>query len=209
VRARIDAALHAGATALVADEVLRPPAALLQRHRLTQAQVDTCFAPYREALQPVPMPRAVPAYWRLPTGQERAAGAGWHFAGSSEGWRAERVRAERFAEGWVLVPGTDPALTSPLLQLEASHYQAIEIRMANGTAARDAQLFFAGPDGRINEGRSVRWELAPTGDAVTYRIELAGRAGWEGIITRLRLDPVGVGDGGEVRVEWVELIESG
>ncbi len=209
VRARIDAAARAGATALVADEVLRPPALLLQRHRLTQAQVDTCFAPYGGALQPLPMPPTVPAYWRLPTGQERAEGAGWHFAGSSEGWRAEQVHAERFAEGWVFVPGTDPALTSPLLQLEASRYRAIEIRMANGTVAHDAQLFFAGPDGRIDEGRSVRWELAPTGDTVTYRVELAGRLGWEGIITRLRLDPVGVGDGGEVRVEWIQLIEGG
>jgi hypothetical protein len=206
VRTRIDAAAQAGATALVADEVLHPPALLLQRHGLTQTQVDTCFAPYREALQPLPMPPTVPAYWRLPTGQERAEGAGWQFAGSSEGWWAEQVQAERFAGSWVFVPATDPALTSPLLQLEASRYRAIEIRMANGTAARDAQLFFAGPDGRLDEGRSVRWELAPTGDAVTYRVELAGQTGWEGVVTRLRLDPVGVGDGGEVRVEWVRLV---
>jgi hypothetical protein len=78
--------------------------------------------------------------------------------------------------------------------------------MANGTSARDAQLFFAGPDGDISEARSARWTLAPSMDAVTYRIELAEQPGWRGTISRLRLDPVGVGDGGELRVEWVRLV---
>jgi hypothetical protein len=104
------------------------------------------------------------------------------------------------------VPGVDPSLTSPLLNLDASNYLAIEIRMANRTKARDAQIFFTGPDGGINEADSVRWTLQPSGAAITYRVELAGRPGWAGTITRLRLDPVGVGDGGEVSVEWVRLL---
>jgi hypothetical protein len=37
-------------------------------------------------------------------------------------------------------------------------------------------------------------------------VQLAGQPGWQGSITRLRLDPVGVGDGGTIRVEWVRLI---
>jgi hypothetical protein len=78
--------------------------------------------------------------------------------------------------------------------------------MANGTAARDAQVFFAGPDGAIGEDRTARWMLEPGTAAVTYRIDLAGLTGWRGRITRLRLDPVGVGDGGQVRVEWVRLV---
>ena len=78
--------------------------------------------------------------------------------------------------------------------------------MANATSAHDAQLFFAGQDARIDERHSVRWTLKPTSEAHTYRIDLVGLPGWMGTITRLRLDPVGVGNGGEVRVEWVRLL---
>ncbi|HWQ15610.1 MAG TPA: hypothetical protein VNL77_22605 [Roseiflexaceae bacterium] len=206
LRARIDTALHAGATALLAGETLQPPAELLARHRLAQAQVDACLAPYRAALLPLELPPAVPPYWRLPTAAELAAGPGWRFETYAAGWRAANVADARFDGGWRFRPGVDPALTSPLLSLEAAHYQAVEVRLANSTAGRDAQLFFAGPDGRIAEERSLRWTLAPTGEAVTYTLNLRGTPGWDGTITRLRLDPVGVGDGGEVRVEWVRLV---
>ena len=78
--------------------------------------------------------------------------------------------------------------------------------MANGTAAHDAQLFFTASDGAISEARSVSWMLKPGSAAVTYRIELDKLPGWQGRVTRLRLDPVGVGDGGQMRVEWLRLV---
>lgn len=206
IEERIETALHAGATAFIADEVLRPPQLLLDRHRLLQSQVDACFARYRSALLPAPMPGQAPAYWRLPRAQDLAGGAGWSFAAGPEGWRAAGVGGERFADGWRFVPQVDAALMSPLLQVDASEVTAIEIRLANGTRSRDAQLFYAGPDGRIDEERSVRWELEATPEPATYRVELRGAPGWDGVIARLRLDPVGVGDGGEIVVERIRLI---
>ena len=205
VRERMNMALHAGAAALIADETLHPPELLLRRHGLTQPQIDACFALYQGALQRLVLGPGLPVYWRVPTGQELAEGDGWRFERFSAGWRAANVASEHFDGGWRFVPGADPSLTSPLLALDARRYAAIEIRMANATRAHDAQLFFAGPDGRIDEGRSVRWSLKPTSEAHTYRIDLVGLPGWAGMITRLRLDPVGVGDGSEVRVEWVRL----
>jgi hypothetical protein len=206
VRERVDLALHAGAAVLIADEMLRPPALLLRRHDLAQPQVDACFAPYRGALRPLALDASLPGYWRMPSGQELAEGEGWRFERFGAGWRAANVADEHFDRGWRFVPGADPSLISPLLELDARRYAAIEIRLANTTRSRDAQLFFAGPDGRIDEQRSVRWTLSPTSAAETYRVDLAGQPGWAGTITRLRLDPVGVGDGGEVRVEWVRLL---
>jgi hypothetical protein len=131
---------------------------------------------------------------------------GWRFEHFSVGWRAANVVKEQFDGGWRFVPGLDPALISPPLELDTRRYIAIEIRLTNGTRARDAQLFFAGPDGRIDEQRSVRWTLRSTSAAETYRVDLLGHPGWMGTITRLRLDPVGVGDGGGIRVEWVRLL---
>jgi hypothetical protein len=206
VRGRIDTTLHAGAHVLIADEVLRPPAVLLQRHRLEQAQVTACFAPYGAALQFVALPPKIPAYWRVSVGQELATTQGWRFDHFAEGWQAAHVSGERIGQGWHFVPGSDPALTSPLFNIDAGDYQAIEIYLANGTQAHDAQLFFAGPDGAISEERSVRWDLKPSSDFEMYRLELAGQPGWQGPITRLRFDPVGVGDGGEMIVVSIRLI---
>jgi hypothetical protein len=208
VRARADAALHAGAAVLVADEVLRPPELLLQRHRLRQEQVTACFAPYGADLEFLALPPNVPAYWRITAGQALAEGSGWRFDRYAEGWQAANVAQERFDQGWHFVPGADPGLTSPLFEIDAERYQAIEIYLANGTHARDAQLFFSGPDGQIGEERSVRWQLRPSSDFERYRVELAGQPGWRGKITRLRFDPVGVGDGGEMVVVSVRLIRA-
>ena len=73
VRARIEAAREAGAAVLVADEVLHPALPWLERHHLEQAQIDACFAPYREALRPLSMPASAPPYWRL-AGKEEGDG---------------------------------------------------------------------------------------------------------------------------------------
>ncbi|MGB9633906.1 MAG: hypothetical protein ACPL8I_11295, partial [Chloroflexaceae bacterium] len=73
------------------------------------------------------------------------------------------------------------------------------------TAARDAQLFFLDGNGRADEAHSLRWTLEPGPAAHTYRLDLRAAPGWEGVITGLRLDPVSVGDGGTVVVEWLRL----
>jgi hypothetical protein len=208
IRGRIDTALHAGATALIAAEALRPPPELLTRHRVSQAQIDGCFARYSPFLQDQELPPEVGRYQRLPRADELVLGGGWPFETFAFGWRAANVADERFDGGWRFRPERDPALLGPLLALRASDYSALEVRLANRTAARDAQLFFAGPDGRIDEARSVRWLLADTTDPTTYRIELRELPGWAGVISRLRIDPVGLGDGGEVHVEWVRLVRS-
>jgi hypothetical protein len=207
IRRRIETALYAGATAIVAEEAMHPPALLLERHRITQAQVDMCFAPYRADLRPLALPKQAPGYLRLATAQERAEGAGWKFEAAPQGWLAANVAGERFEQGWTFVPGVDASLTSPLMRLDTSHYAAIEIRLASGTAGRDAQLFFLGEDGRADEARSLHWELGSGDDAQTYRLDLRDAPGWQGIVTRLRIDPVGVGDGGQVRVEWVRMVK--
>jgi hypothetical protein len=208
VRERVDHTLQASAAVLMSDEMLRPPELLLRRHRLTQLQIDACFEPYQGALRPLLLETDLPAYWRMPTGQELAEGVGWRFERFSAGWQATNIANAYFDGGWRFVPGADPSLTSPALELDARRYVAIEIHLANATNTRDAQLFFAGSNGLVDEQHSVHWTLRPTSEADTYRIDLAGQPGWTGTITRLRIDPVGVGDGGEIRVEWVRLLSA-
>lgn len=206
MRQRSEAALHAGAAVVIAEAMLRPPALQLERHHLSQALVDACFAPYRALLRPLALPPAAPPHWRLPTARELAAGPGWRFDSGPLGWRGANLAEQRFDAGWRAVPERDPWLLSPLLDINADDVRAVEIRLANTTHARDAQMFFAGNDGLLDEARSLRWSLADTDAPTTYRLELRGAPGWRDRIGRLRIDPVGVGDGGELRVEWVRLL---
>lgn len=201
---RIETALYAGATALIADEALHPPQALLRRHGLSQAQVDACFAPYYAALRPISMPSNLPNYQRLPYAQEYADGAGWRFMSGPLGWQAQHVRDQRFEGAWIFVPEQDPSLTSPLLRLDTSRISALELDIDNVTTASDAQLFVLGEDGLASEERSLRWKLAA--GQQTYRLELHGVPGWQGIVTRLRIDPVGVGDGGVIGIKGLRLL---
>lgn len=205
IRNRIAVVQRAGAAVIIANEALHPPPRVLNRHGITQSQVDACFAPYRETLTDLAFAEPLPPYWRLPSATEMALMGGWNFEQDALGWQAFNITSERFDGGWRLQPGVDPALISPILSLDAHQVIAVEIRMANGTRARDAQLFYAGADGALSEERSVRWELADTTDAMTYTIDLREAPGWRGTITRLRIDPVGIGDGGEIRIEWVRL----
>jgi hypothetical protein len=207
VQRRIETTLASGGAVLIGAQVLRPPAELLQRHALAQQQIDACFERYRSSWHELGFAPPLPRYVRIPSAGELALAEGWSFSSGAQGWQAMNATTAGFAGGWRLVPRMDANLLSPLVRLESDQIIAIEVRLANGTQARDAQLFFADEQGHMDDRRSVRWTLEPTDRAVTYRIELSGQPGWQGVITRLRLDPVGMGDGGEVRVEWVRLVQ--
>jgi hypothetical protein len=200
IQQRIETARYAGATALIATEALQPPTELLTRHRLSQSQIDSCFAAYRSELRSIPMPTNAPAYLRLPFAQEYADTSGWQFSQTALGWQSANVSSQTFAEGWRMQAGTDPYLTSPLLRIDASQIRTIELELAATTNARDAQLFFLGENGLANEDQSIRWQLSPGHEVQRYRLAVGDLPGWQGIITRIRIDPVGIGDGGEIRL---------
>jgi hypothetical protein len=206
MQARIEAALHAGAAVIFADEVLRPPALLQRRHGFSTGEVDACLSPYLPDLEPLAMPSGQPGAMRLPGANERARGAGWEFAHQRWGWRALNAREAGVEGGWNLVPESDPALLSPALGLDASEFRALELVIDSGGVVGEGQLFWAGPDGQTDEARSLRWALRPAAAPQTYRLELAGQPGWAGPIARLRIDPLDVGDGRTLRVLAIRLL---
>lgn len=221
VHAQIASALWHGAAVIVAEDVIAPPVEpaplndpVLQRFGLSQAQVTACFANYLPFLHSLDVGADVPAYLRLPSAQEMAVTTGWDFSYGRWGWQAERISDERFVQGWDFVPGVDPQLWSPRLALDTSRYTAIEMRLA-ATAATTAtakfELFFVSEQRVVDESVAVERTLERGSEqkyaTKTYGITLEGREGWSGIVTGLRLDPIGEGDGGRVRVEWIRLVE--
>lgn len=214
LRGRVTQALESGYGVLLAAEAMRPipappgePPTMMERFGLTPGQVAECYAPLAPMMSSVGMGAGLPGYSRIPAAQAIADGDGWDFSRGAWGWRAANVGQSAISRaGWVQTPGVDPSMSSPLMDLAAERYGAIEIRMAATTAARDAQLFFLDPSGRADEERSLRFQLAPGGELHTYRLELRGAPGWSGQIGGLRLDPVGQGDGGTVTVASIRLL---
>lgn len=210
VRQRITTTREHGFAVWIDDVVLYPGSdrdetLLLERFRLMPQAVTQCFASYMPELSSQTI-AGYGIYHALPATQALLAGSGWDFAHSRQGWRASNIEHEHFAAGWEFIPGIDPRLKSPPLQIDTRHYDTLVIDLAVTTEARDAQLFFYDEAGQIAEERSIHWTLQPGDEVITYRLELAGQPGWQGIVTGLRLDPVSVGDGGSVRVERVRLL---
>lgn len=231
IQGRIEDALASGYAVSIADAALWPlpappgePPTPAERLGLSAATVAACYAAYAPALTPLDLGLPAQGYARIAAAQELADGPGWDFTRSRWGWQLANAEdlglalaacgvqaGELCAElgagaGWILRPGVDPHLTSPPLRIETARVAAIELRLAATTTARDAQLFFLDEAGQVAEERSLRWELAPGAELQTYRLDLRTAPGWTGVVTGLRLDPVGVGDGGLVVVEAIRLL---
>jgi hypothetical protein len=206
IQERVETTLANGTAILIGDEALSPSETFLQRFSLAQDQITRCFTSYMPNWQPIELGAGLPVYYRLPAAAELALGPGWRFNRAYWGWQAWSISSEQINGAWTFVPGVDPQVISPLLNVDTAQFRAIEIRIAASTVARDAQLFFVDADGQVDEARSVGWTLEPGAMMATYRIGLAGQPGWSGIVAGLRLDPVSVGDGGWVHLESIRLI---
>lgn len=197
MRERIDLSLHAGLGIVVGREAIELPRDIFQRYPVTQAQLDTFWQPYRDALQPAVTHDGTTYFWRIPPATELARDGGWRWTSAALGWQAANLGDERFdaQNGWCFTPQSDPALVGPRVELDATAFRTLEVTMRTSAPNEQAQLFFAGPDDALSDERSVRWTLEGDGVARTYSVPLAGTPGWSGLITRLRLDPISVGDG--------------
>jgi hypothetical protein len=216
VQHEIDAALGRGAAVWVDTGVLQPTHAersrhfqdpLAERFRIGEEQVRTCLAAYLPDMQRRTIGADLPTYERLPPAAEVAAGPGWDFSRHHWGWQAENIRDVPGEPAWTFVPGVDPRLTSPPVALQADAYCGLELHMVATAPDQQLEVFFLDEQGMAAQERSIRAPLQSGTAQGTYRLVLRGQPGWEGTISRLRLDPLQAGDGGEqVRLEAVRLL---
>jgi hypothetical protein len=205
LRERIDTSLHAGLTVVVGQDVLEIPKDIFMRYPVTQADLDRFWAPYTSALEPAVSHNGTTYFWRVPPATELAT-HGWRWTSFPLGWQPYNVSHESFDGGWCFDPAVDPALVSPRLNLDAGQFRAVEVTIRTGASGETAQLFWAGADESMSDEQSVVWPLADDGVSHTYTIPLADESAWRGTITRLRLDPIAVGDGTEATRTCVESL---
>lgn len=210
LREAIDTSVRAGLAVLVDREALKPiPDRNGLRYPITQAQLDAFWGPYRAAFEPAVNYNGITYFWRIPSATAAARQGGWKWQTFDWGWQATNIAAPRFTGSWCFNPKPDPIFMSPLMNVEATPFHTLEVTMRSTAAGQRGQLFYAGPDGAMSDERSVRWTIEGDGATHTYRVPLAGSAGWQGTITRMRLDPIEAGDGtpaSETCIESLRLL---
>lgn len=169
--------------AILLDEAINP-----QRNAfgLTQDEIDEIRSYF-------------PIYWDVTlndeiifysVGQRAAPDArAWQFSGHLNGWYALGMESPRFADGaWCIAGGGDPWLESPPVRIDTNEITQIEIEIEIDAPAAYGQLFWSRPSEGLDEARSLRFPLGVGRN--TYRLDLAGREGWQDEITFLRFDPI-------------------
>lgn len=127
----------------------------------------------------------------------------WEFESSAEGWEGLMQLVNVRVEKGCLVgqtTGNDPAFVGPPMQIRASEYSFLVIRMrltkidvfpsTTRPAIKDiGQVFWRTKTLPESEATSFRFEVTIDGEWHEYRLPVHENKRWRGTITRLRLDP--------------------
>lgn len=113
----------------------------------------------------------------------------WYLNGHDEGWP---IRGGlRF-----VADGEDPQMFAPKRAFSADSVPVLHMSAVFTGPQRTAQLFWTTySDSGFNEAHSMRFEVQPDGKAHSYSLNMSEQPSWSGIITGLRFDPPGVGNG--------------
>ncbi len=122
----------------------------------------------------------------------------WDFSTGAHGWQSMMGMTTGKLEGGALVAETnsnDPAFTGPPMQLEASRFTKLHLRVRltalDGAAfSEKAQVFWSTRSGGMGEPTSVRFDAEGDGQWHDYVLDVAANPRWRGLITGLRYDPV-------------------
>lgn len=196
IRTAIAATHRAGAQVIVASDFLQPSATMQARYGLDPRSVTDCLAGVLPLLRQMQLPAAVPPHQLLPrAGVLLRDGSYRLFDGQPLGWSVGNATLRPSVTGWWLTVGTDPVLTSPILDIPMP--RAFEITLAAAdTADRTLQLFVATAPGQFSEQYVVT--VAYEAGIQRVHIELPTQTGWPSQLIQLRIDPVADGAGGSV-----------
>lgn len=140
------------------------------------------------------------------------AKSGWDFTNDADGWGSASGSA---GFGWqsggfvgATVSANDPHFYSPEnLNLTASSYKTIRIRMKNDTVGTKAKFSFTTTaDTTWDDTKSKSFTIIPNDEAYTeYTVDLSSLSSWTGTIEQLRLDPVDDANSGTFSVDYIRL----
>jgi hypothetical protein len=109
---------------------------------------------------------------------------------------------------WILSPiGNDPQLLSPTLMIDTSIVKKIIINIANDHLPDDhLQLFWStSTESLFSEMNSIWIQTKNDGGWRDYVLDLSTNSDWQGIIRRIRIDPVRKGNGAGFGIDYIRF----
>ena len=137
---------------------------------------------------------------------------GWQFAIDAEGWTPlSDISSFAVTDGKLELSasGSQPTIQSPdNLDIPASQFAALRVRMKNSGAPTSAKLSFATQaDPSFSESKSVTVDaVASSPEYVDYDFDLSSNVAWTGTLRQLRLMPLQ--GGGDVSIDAIALREA-
>jgi hypothetical protein len=129
----------------------------------------------------------------------------WTFANDLQGWTPGNWESSQVdADGFSGVSKYDCQLLSPVLNIQASDYPELLVRMTTDTGG-GGETFFRSDGQGLTDKRKARHLAVASPDPRLYRIRLAGTPGWEGKVERIRFDPLNPA-GAKVRIDFIALM---
>ncbi|GIV15631.1 MAG: hypothetical protein KatS3mg022_1066 [Armatimonadota bacterium] len=136
----------------------------------------------------------------------------WEFTRSPLGWDngmyLDNPRAEKGALT-ATTSGDDPAFFGPPIQIAASRYRRMRLRIrleAPGQVLQDmGQVFWTTRSAAESEATSLRFPVQIDGKWHDYTLILGENPRWRGVVTRLRFDPC-TRAGVRVQIAHIELL---
>lgn len=139
----------------------------------------------------------------MPRWEFRQGSLGWDHGMAIEGGRIENNALT------TRTTGNDPAFFGPPIQVNASQYRRLRLRMRLETAGEAfedmGQVFWTTRSIAESEATSVRFPVSVDGKWHEYVLNMGENPRWRGVVTRLRLDPC-TRAGVKVQIALVELL---
>lgn len=121
------------------------------------------------------------------------------------GWSLRDLEQRSFQNGALSFrSGRDSSIISPDLSIPADRFAFCEIVMRVDRQAH-GELFFSEPGKRFVQKQSLSFQVAPSSEFRTYRIDCRRSPYWKGVISRLRFDPVSFA-GVKVQIRSLRLL---
>jgi len=137
----------------------------------------------------------------------------WEFSvnGDRQGWEAVNITKDTGpVEGfWTFITNKEnPHLLSPAIELPASSYSTVTVRIANQNTDSAGKIYFkTATEDFYSEDKSVSFTCTAGGGWYTHHVCMADNKKWTGTITGIRIDPVSDGTIAACGIDFIRVIE--
>ncbi|MBR4221729.1 MAG: hypothetical protein IKR81_11260, partial [Victivallales bacterium] len=131
----------------------------------------------------------------------------WNFKDGLQGWNVGGFRSHQITpEGFSGKVERDARLTSPILNINAAHYDTLAVVMKCNLAST-GEIFIRAKGESFAEKKYRHHRTRDGEDFLLYNLNLSKVKGWEGVIEQIRFDPINPAS--DIAIQSIKLLKRG